>query len=142
LRYRAHDQTARTIAVWWQAQPQCVQLLHPAFEGSPGHAHWQTVCDRTPGTGLAAGLFSVLIDSRYSQAQVDAFCDQLRLFQIGYSWGGPVSLVVPYELNKMRQAWPAHVRPGRLVRFSAGLESAQDLILDLNQSLQTHLPVA
>jgi cysteine-S-conjugate beta-lyase len=142
LRYRAHDQTARTLAVWWQAQPQCVQLLHPAFEGSPGHAHWQTVCDRTPGTGLAAGLFSVLIDSRYSQAQVDAFCDQLRLFQIGYSWGGPVSLVVPYELNTMRQAWPAHVRPGRLVRFSAGLESAQDLILDLNQSLQTHLPVA
>lgn len=142
LRYQAHDQTARTLAAWWQAQPQCAQLLHPAFEGSPGHAHWQALCDRTPGTGLAAGLFSVMIDARYTQAQVDAFCDHLKLFKIGYSWGGPVSLVVPYELGAMRQAWPAHLLPGTLVRFSTGLESAQDLLLDLQQAAQTHLPVA
>ena len=91
LRYAAHDQTARALATWWQAQPQCAQLLHPAFEGSPGHAHWQALCDRMPGTGMAAGLFSVLLDARYSCAQVDAFCDHLNLFKIGYSWGGPVS---------------------------------------------------
>jgi cystathionine beta-lyase len=142
LRYQAHDQTARALAAWWQSQPQCVQLLHPAFEGSPGHAHWQAVCERTPGTGLAAGLFSVMIDARYSQAQVDAFCDHLKLFKIGYSWGGPVSLVVPYDLGSMRQGWPAHLKRGTLVRFSTGLESAQDLILDLHQSAQAHLPVA
>jgi cystathionine beta-lyase len=142
LRYQAHDQTARALAAWWQSQPQCVQLLHPAFEGSPGHAHWQAVCERTPGTGLAAGLFSIMIDARYSQAQVDAFCDHLKLFKIGYSWGGPVSLVVPYDLASMRQDWPAHLKRGTLVRFSTGLESAQDLILDLHQSAQAHLPVA
>ena len=140
LRYQAHDQTARTLAAWWQSQAQCAQLLHPAFEGSPGHAHWQAVCERTPGTGLAAGLFSVMIDPRYTQAQVDAFCDHLKLFKIGYSWGGPVSLVVPYEVGSMRQGWPAHLKPGTLVRFSTGLESAQDLISDLNQALQAHLP--
>lgn len=142
LRYQAHDQTARVLATWWQQQPQCAQLLHPAFEGSPGHAHWQAVCERTPGAGLAAGLFSVIIDARYSQAQVDAFCDNLKLFKIGYSWGGPVSLVVPYELGSMRQGWPAHLQRGTLVRFSTGLESAQDLMLDLSQSLQAHLPAA
>lgn len=142
LRYQAHDHTARALAAWWQKQPQCVQLLHPAFEGSPGHAHWQAVCERAPGTGLAAGLFSVMIDARYSQAQVDAFCDNLKLFKIGYSWGGPVSLVVPYDLASMRQAWPTHLALGTLVRFSTGLESVQDLILDLNQSLRTHLPRA
>mgnify|MGYP006191244121 FL=1 len=140
LRYQAHDQTARTLAAWWQSQAQCAQLLHPAFEGSPGHAHWQAVCERTPGTGLAAGLFSVMIDPRYTQAQVDAFCDHLKLFKIGYSWGGPVSLVVPYEVGSMRQGWPAHLKSGTLVRFSTGLESAQDLISDLNQALQAHLP--
>ncbi len=142
LRYKAHDQTARALATWWQAQPQCAQLLHPAFEGSPGHAHWQAVCDRTPGAGLAAGLFSVMIDARYSQAQVDAFCDNLKLFKIGYSWGGPVSLVVPYDLGSMRQSWPAHLKRGTLVRFSTGLESAHDLILALHQSAQAHLPLA
>ncbi len=142
LRYRAHDQTARALAAWWQAQPQCAQLMHPAFAGSPGHAHWQALCDREPGTGQAAGLFSVMIDARYSQAQVDAFCDGLKLFKIGYSWGGPVSLVVPYDIAAMRQAWPAHLQRGTLVRFSTGLESAQDLILDLHQAVQTHLPTA
>ena len=142
LRYRAHDQTARALARWWQSQAQCAQLLHPACEGAPGHAHWQALCDRVPGTGLAAGLFSVMIDARYSQDQVDAFCDGLRLFKIGYSWGGPVSLVVPYTIAAMRPAWPAHLRPGTLVRFSTGLESAHDLILDLDQSLRAHLPLA
>jgi cystathionine beta-lyase len=91
---------------------------------------------------LAAGLFSVMIDARYTQAQVDAFCDHLKLFKIGYSWGGPVSLVVPYELGSMRQGWPAHLKHGTLVRFSTGLESAQDLMMDLSQAMQAHLPWA
>jgi cystathionine beta-lyase len=142
LRYRAHDKTARALANWWQGQPQCAQLLHPAFEGAPGHAHWRALCERSPGTGLAAGLFSVMIDARYSQAQVDAFCDGLKLFRIGYSWGGPVSLVVPYDIAAMRQAWPDHLKPGTLVRFSTGLECPQDLILDLHQAAQAHLPTA
>jgi cystathionine beta-lyase len=140
LRYKAHDQTARVLAAWWQAQPQCAQLLHPAFDGSPGHAHWQALCERAPGKGLAAGLFSVMIDPRYGQAQVDAFCDSLKLFKIGYSWGGPVSLVVPYDLASMRQAWPAHLQRGTLVRFSTGLESVEDLMHDLIQAMQAHLP--
>jgi cystathionine beta-lyase len=141
LRYKAQDQTARALAAWWQAQPHCAQLLHPAFAGAPGHAQWQALCDRQPGAGLAAGLFSVMIDRRFSSAQVDAFCDALKLFKIGYSWGGPVSLVVPYDIAAMRQSWPAHLKPGTLVRFSTGLESAQDLIHDLHQALQAHLPM-
>jgi cystathionine beta-lyase len=83
-----------------------------------------------------------MIDPRFSQAQVDAFCDGLKLFKIGYSWGGPVSLVVPYDIASMRSTWPSHLRPGTLVRFSTGLESARDLILDLHQAMQAHLPIA
>ncbi len=142
LRYQAHDATARRLAKWWQVQAQCAQLLHPAFAGAPGHAHWQALCDAAPGTGLAAGLFSVLIDARYSQAQVDAFCNGLKLFKIGFSWGGPVSLVVPYDLASLRKRPSAHLVPGSLVRFSIGLESAHDLLLDLNQAMQAHLPAA
>lgn len=139
LRYAVQDRSARALATWWQQQPQCVQLLHPAFEGAPGHAHWQSVCARQDRAGLAAGLFSVLIDARYSQAQVDAFCDHLQLFRIGYSWGGPVSLVVPYDLSTLRSRQRAHLKPGHLVRFSMGLESAQVLIHDLRQSVAKHL---
>ena len=140
LRYAAQDRCARALAQWWQQQPQCVQLLHPAFEGAPGHSHWQSVCAAQGRPGLAAGLFSVVLDARYSQAQVDAFCDDLQLFRIGYSWGGPVSLVVPYDLASMRSRERPQLRSGHLVRFSTGLEAPQALIADLQAALQRHLP--
>jgi len=135
LRYRAQDAAARTLAAWLQQQPQVAQLLHPAFEGSPGHDHWRALCTEDGqggGDSLAAGLFSVVFDGRYSPAQVDAFCDALRLFKLGYSWGGPVSLVVPYDVPSMRRHWP---HPGVLVRFSIGLEDVQDLQADLAAAL-------
>ena len=139
LRYAAQDRRARELASWWQQQPQCVQLLHPAFEGAPGHVHWQRLCAGQGRQGLAAGLFSVLLDARYSQAQVDAFCDSLQRFRIGYSWGGPVSLVVPYDLASMRSRQQAHLKAGHLVRFSTGLESSEALIEDLQASVGRHL---
>ena len=137
LRYRAQDAAARTLATWLQQQPQVAQLLHPAFSGSPGHDHWRALCTEDGqggGDSLAAGLFSVVFDGRYSPAQVDAFCDALRLFKLGYSWGGPVSLVVPYDVPSMRPHWP---HAGVLVRFSIGLEDVQDLQADLAAALAT-----
>ena len=97
------------------------------FEGSPGHAHWKALCGDS-----AAGLFSIVMAPEYSTAQVDAFVDALQLFKIGYSWAGPVSLVVPYDLRALRGgAAPAE----RLVRFSVGLEAVDDLIADCEQAL-------
>ncbi|MBX9818634.1 MAG: PLP-dependent transferase [Burkholderiaceae bacterium] len=133
LRYRAHDTATRALAIWAQTQPEFVQVLHPALEESPGHSHWKALCGGAEGT--AAGLFSVILDKRFTQAQTDAFCDALQLFRLGYSWGGPVSLVVPYELETMRSGWPAHLLPGTLVRFSIGLEDVADLQADIAQAL-------
>jgi cystathionine beta-lyase len=134
LRYRAHDESTRVLAQWCLARPEFAQVLHPALPQSPGHAHWHTLCVK--GIGGAAGLLSVIFQPSFSQAQVDAFCDALNLFEIGYSWGGPVSLVVPYELANMRQTWPTYLAHGTLVRFSIGLESTVDLQVDLAQALQ------
>ncbi|MDH4448133.1 MAG: PLP-dependent transferase [Acidovorax sp.] len=136
LRYRAHDEVARRLAVWLQDQRHIAQVLHPALPSSPGHAHWKALCgaDRD-GVGVAAGLFSVMIDPRHSQQQVDAFCDGLRLFRLGYSWGGPMSLVVPYDLASMRSRPSPHLRAGTLVRFSIGLETFEDLQADLAQAM-------
>ena len=134
LRYRAHDEATRALALWANAQPEFVQVLHPALADSPGHAHWKALCPTAPGG--AAGLFSVMLDPCYSQDQVDAFCNALQLFRLGYSWGGPISLVVPYELASMRTGWPAHLERGTLVRFSVGLEDVEDLQADIAQALQ------
>ena len=128
LRYQAHDVAARELAVWLRECPQIAQVLHPALAGSPGHEHWSRVC----GSGLAAGLFSVVFDARFSSRQVDQFCDDLKLFKLGYSWGGPISLVVPYDMPAMRRHWP---HTGILVRFSIGLEAVADLRDDLQASL-------
>ncbi len=134
LRYQAHDEATRVLARWSLTRTEFAQVLHPALPSSPGHRHWQSLCQA--GQGRAAGLFSVILRADYTLAQVDAFCDALKLFKIGYSWGGPISLVVPYNLEAMRPSWPTHLRPGHLVRFSIGLEAVADLQQDLLQALQ------
>jgi cysteine-S-conjugate beta-lyase len=133
LRYQAHDVMARQLATWLSTRAEVVQVLHPAMEGSPGHDHWKTVCKNDH----AAGLFSIMIDASFSSVQVDAFCDALKHFKLGFSWGGPVSLVVPYDVKALRGGhWPATVKPGHLVRFSIGLEAVEDLQADLAQAMQ------
>lgn len=137
LRYHAHDRGARTLAHWMAEQPAVAQVLHPALAGSPGHEHWKALCGAAnAGEGAAAGIFSVVLDARYTQAQVDAFCDALQWFKLGYSWGGPMSLVVPYEVGAMRKRATAHLARGTVVRFSVGLEDVEDLRADLEQALR------
>jgi len=135
LRYAAHDRAARELALWLEQREEIAQVLHPAIGSSPGHAHWRALC-APRGEGLAAGLFSVVFDERYGTEQIDRFCDGLALFKLGYSWGGPVSLVVPYDIGLMRDAsvarWPY---TGTLVRLSIGLEDVDDLRADLAQAL-------
>jgi cysteine-S-conjugate beta-lyase len=135
LRYAAQDQAGRTLAQWMGQRPEVVQLLHPAFATSPGHASWQTHCT------AAAGLFSVMLDERFTHAQVDAFVDALQLFRIGFSWAGPVSLVVPYDLSLIRAEGDRqrpHLR-GHLVRFSMGFEAVADLQADITQAMDKTL---
>ncbi|MDE2400972.1 MAG: PLP-dependent transferase [Burkholderiales bacterium] len=127
LRYAAQDAAARQIAQWWTTRSEVSQVLNPALPGSPGHAHWAQLCR------AAAGLVSVVFDQRYGAAHIDAFIDALNLFKIGYSWGGPVSLAVPYHLQAMRAL--GEVPQGTLVRLAIGLEDPQDLIADLEQAL-------
>ncbi len=126
LRYDAHDAAARTLAAWWSQRREVTQVLHPALPGAPGHECWKKLCTR------AAGLFSVVFNERYTAEQVYAFIDALQLFRIGYSWAGPVSLVVPYSLAGMRTE-PAY--RGTVVRFSVGLEAPADLIHDCQHAL-------
>lgn len=133
LRYRAQDRAGRELARWLAGRSQVARVLHPALEGSPGHEHWRSTCG---ADGAAAGLFSIMFHDRYAPQQVDAFCDALKLFKLGYSWGGPVSLVVPYDLAAMRSAASAGgLARGTLVRCSVGLEDVRDLRADLEQAL-------
>ena len=114
------------MASWLNTRPEISHIVHPAFEDCPGHEVW-----KRDFTG-AGGLFSVMFDARYTQPQIDRFVDSLKLFKIGFSWGGTNSLCVPYHIQNMRKNWTI---PGHLVRFNIGLEDPQDLIADIEQAL-------
>ena len=126
LRFEAHDLAARRVAAWLKARPEIAKVLHPAFEDCPGHENWKRDFQG------AGGLFSVLFDPRYTEEQTDRFVDSLQLFGLGYSWGGPNSLVMPYRIRAIRSQWREE---GVLVRFNIGLEETGDLIADIEQAL-------
>ncbi|CAG0977207.1 cystathionine beta-lyase [Methylophilaceae bacterium] len=126
LRYQAQDVSARKIAAWLKQQPAIATVLHPALEGAPGNELWQR------DFSGAASLFSIVFQPHIPQEKIDRFVDQLQLFHIGFSWGGSVSLALPFEMDKIRNAWPYR---GGLVRLYIGLEDTGDLIDDLQQAL-------
>lgn len=129
MRYTQQDAVTRSLAQWACAQPQFAAVLHPALSGSPGNAAF------VRDAKAAACLFSVVFDARYGRAQVEAFCDRLRVFGLGYSWAGPMSLAVPYDMPSLRSRGWGH--SGVLVRFAIGLEDEADLRADLAQALAT-----
>ncbi len=127
LRYRAQDASTRALARWMQTQPGVIRVLHPALPESPGHEAWAR------DARAAACLFSAVFDPAIPQQRIDAFCDGLRLFRLGWSWAGPVSLCAPYQMASLRsQGWPL---AGGLVRFAVGLEAVGDLQADLAQAM-------
>ncbi|MBA4267325.1 MAG: cystathionine beta-lyase, partial [Comamonadaceae bacterium] len=91
VRYHAQDATTRELAAWMETQPGVAKVLHPALPNSPGHAYWLR------DARGAACLFSVIFDDSITQDRIDAFCDALQLFRLGWSWAGPISLCAPYN---------------------------------------------
>ena len=127
LRFEKHDAGARAVAGWLKSRPEIEKVLHPAWEDCPGHENWKRQFSG------AAGLFSVVFRRCYSEAQTNAFVDALRIFKIGYSWGGPNSLCLPYRMTALQRTSPVE---GQLLRFNIGLEDPRDLIADIEQALQ------
>ena len=126
LRYAAQDAATRRIAQWALGRREIVRVLHPATPGSPGHEHWAAHCRS------AAGLVTLEFDPAIAAERVDGFVDGLRLFGIGWSWAGPMSLAVPYRAGSARVGSGYR---GTMVRLSIGLEDVDDLIRDLEAGL-------
>lgn len=131
VRLERETASALEIAGWLTWRYDIAAVLCPMLPGAPGHDIWAR--DFTGG----CGLFSVVF--RGGDAAMRArFIDALRLFGIGYSFGGFESLVIPLEPHRSVAAWPpaglaSEDRWG--VRLSIGLEDPQDLIRDLEQAL-------
>jgi cystathionine beta-lyase len=126
IRLETLEASALSVARWLAGQPGIETVLHPALPSCPGHELW-----RRDFTG-SSSIFSIVFERRFSPAQVNGFVDSLKLFGIGWSWGGTHSLAMAYpELER-----PTGDYAGRIVRLNIGLEEPADLIQDLSQALE------
>ena len=72
-----------------------------------------------------------MFNDTWSAGRIAKFVEALRLFKIGYSWGGVTSLVMAYEsLGRANRNYGRH-----LVRLNIGLEEPEDLIADIEQAI-------
>lgn len=122
-----HQETALTLARWLAARPEVEQVLHPALAGTPGHEFWKR------DFRGASGLFGVVLKP-CPPDRLEAMLNGMRLFGMGFSWGGYESLIIPAGLKSSRTAKPWHA-PERTLRLHAGLEDPADLIADLEAGL-------
>lgn len=126
VRLEALERGTLKVAEWLAGRPEIDRVLHPAFASCPGHEIWER-----DFTG-SASVFSVLLSPRYTVEQVHAFVDGLKLFKLGWSWGGVTSLAMTYP--RLQRLEPAY--HGRLVRLNIGLEEPGDLIADLEAGFE------
>jgi len=122
VRLARHEENAMKVAAWLADQPQVAAILHPAFDSCPGHQFW-----RRDFTG-SSGLFSIVLQD-VERAGAVRLVESLRLFGIGYSWGGFESLAIPVDPKRTA----SHAPSGPIVRLHIGLEDPDDLIADLAQ---------
>ncbi|MBI5132370.1 MAG: cystathionine beta-lyase [Rhodopseudomonas palustris] len=125
VRLAHHQQSGLEMARWLAQRPEVQRVLHPALPSDPGHAIW-----KRDFTG-ASGLFSIVLQPA-PQPAVDALLDTVKLFGMGYSWGGFESLVIPFDCTTYRTATPWNPG-GPALRLHIGLESVDDLKADLER---------
>jgi cystathionine beta-lyase len=125
VRLKQHEAAALKIAERLKGRPEVGRVLHPALPDCPGHEIWER------DFSGSSGLFSFELRNA-TREQRHAFVDRLELFGIGYSWGGYESLAIPVDPYRTVSSAPAP----NLVRLHIGLEDPDDLIEDLERSLQ------
>jgi cystathionine beta-lyase len=122
------------IADWLGAQPEVAALYHPALPGCPDHELW-----KRDFTGTAS-LFSFSLRPA-PEAATAAFLDALKLFGLGFSWGGFESLAIGVDPQLVSRRFRRDYG-GPLIRLHVGLEDPADLIDDLRQALDAYAQAA
>lgn len=127
VRMPHHAQSALTVCEFLSKQPQVTRIYHPAWPQDAGYALWQRDCSGSNG------MLSVEFNS--SAAALKPVVNALKLFGIGFSWGGYESLVQwvsPSALTPHR-SWQG--QENGVLRLHIGLENVDDLIADLKQAI-------
>jgi len=124
VRLKQLEANGLAVARWLADRADVEATLHPAFPTCPGHEEWKR------DFAGSASVFSVVFRADVARERLVQRIDSLKLFRLGYSWGGVTSLVMPFFNLSRRYREQA----GWLVRFHVGLEEPADLLADLEQA--------
>jgi cystathionine gamma-synthase len=126
-----HNSNALRIAQWLEAQPRVRRVWYPLLESHPDHA----VAARTLAGG--GGVVTFELDTDLDGAI--RFTDACKLPYIAPSLGGVESLLeMPVTMSFWDIERDERMKMGitdSLIRYSCGIEDADDLIADLEQAL-------
>ena len=123
VRLARHQASGIKVAEWLRTRPEVREVIHPALPGSRGHELWKR------DFAGATSLFGMVLHP-VAKERIDAMLDGMRLFSMGWSWGGFESLMIPVYPERVRTASRWDVG-GPSLRLYIGLEDPDDLIADL-----------
>jgi cystathionine gamma-synthase len=123
VRMRKHCENAHVVAYWLSRQPRVERVLYPGLPGHPGH---EIAARQMRDFG---GMISFLAES---EDEAVALVARTELFKLAESLGGVESLIEhPARMTHASTADAPFAAPPNLVRLSVGIESADDLVADL-----------
>jgi len=127
VRMERHCYNARVVAAFLQAHPRVTQVLWPGLPEHPGH---ELAARQMRDFG---GMMSFLVESE--EEAVD-LVSHTEVWTLAESLGGVESLIEhPARMTHASTATGPFAAPANLVRLSVGIESAEDLVVDLDRAL-------
>jgi cystathionine beta-lyase/cystathionine gamma-synthase len=131
LRVQRQNESATRIARWAEEHEAIAQVWYPGLASHPDHEVAARILD---GFG---GMLGIRLAS--AARGTERFLRRLRLFRHAPSLGGVESLVSEPRFTSHADLTPAEREaagiPDGFLRLSVGIESAEDLIADLEQAL-------
>jgi cystathionine beta-lyase/cystathionine gamma-synthase len=127
VRMDRHCLNARRVAAFLEEQPAVERVLYPGLAAHPGH---ELAARQMSDFG---GMISFLAGS---EEEAVALVARTRIWKLAESLGGVESLIeVPARMTHASTSEASFATPGNLIRLSVGIESADDLVADLEQAL-------
>jgi len=128
IRMKEIENNALLMAKYLLDHNLVADVFHPALPHTKNHKIWKR--DFSGSTGL----FSFILEKNYSNNHIEKFFNRLKIFKLGYSWGGFDSLITFPPLTKREFK---NKKTGTLIRLYCGLEDIDDQIKDIKSALKT-----
>lgn len=130
LRLQQTSSTAMQVIYWLKKHPRIEQIWYPL---DPSFDQYELASQQMQGAG---GLFSLALRD-VDRIGIERFVESLQHIRLAVSWGGHESLIIPRCAGIPVSEFQPNEINHRMCRIYVGLESADYLIADLEQALNT-----